>query len=145
MMQSCIGSFALTGKVHAWNKDAANNKFVNELIFLVFCVVPVYEISLFIDAIVLNSIEFWTGSSPMAGVDKVIDGGHGQQYHVKSNATGYDIELLGTGKQAQLLYDSVSRTWAITADGATMPLVQYDVNGNAHAALPTTAMYAAVK
>jgi hypothetical protein len=146
MMQSCIGSFALTEKVYEWNKSAANNKFVNELVFLVFCAVPVYEISLFIDAIVLNSIEFWAGKSPMASVDKVIDGEHGQQYHVKSNASGYDIELLGTGKRAQLLYDSTGRTWAITADGKTTPLVQYDAHGIAHAALPMSlAMYAAVK
>ncbi|MDR2906935.1 MAG: DUF3332 domain-containing protein, partial [Bacteroidales bacterium] len=55
LFQSCIGSFKLTGKVYEWNKSLGN-KWMNELVFLVFCVVPVYEISVFVDAVILNLI-----------------------------------------------------------------------------------------
>ncbi len=32
---SCIGSFSLTNNVLNWNKSATDNKFINELIFIV--------------------------------------------------------------------------------------------------------------
>ena len=72
-LSSCIGSFSLTKKVHEWNQNLGN-KFVNELVFIAFCIVPVYEVAAFIDAIVINSIEFWSGSNPVAQGKKVIDG-----------------------------------------------------------------------
>ena len=45
---SCIGSFALFNKLLAWNKTI-NNKFVNELVFFAFWVVPVYEVAALAD------------------------------------------------------------------------------------------------
>ena len=59
----CYGSFELVKKVHKFN-GTLGNKFVNELGFLVMNIVPVYGVAAFIDAIVLNSIEFWTGRNP---------------------------------------------------------------------------------
>ena len=61
----CLGSFNLTKKVYNWNKSVGD-KFVNELVFIAFLIVPVYSISLFIDGIILNSLEFWTGNNPVA-------------------------------------------------------------------------------
>ena len=59
-MSSCIGSFGLFNKLLSWNKGISN-KFVNEVVF--FILTPVYGITYFIDAVVLNSVEFWTGSN----------------------------------------------------------------------------------
>jgi hypothetical protein len=128
---SCIGSFALTNQVYGWNKTVTNQKFVNELVFLLFCIVPVYEVSLFIDGILLNSIEFWTGNSPMANVDTTIKGNKGE-YHVKSTVNGYDVELLSTGEKAQFLFDANSKTWSLSTNDQVLPLVQYNDKGVAH-------------
>ncbi|RKH03595.1 DUF3332 domain-containing protein [Corallococcus sp. CA053C] len=65
----CFGSFKLTQKIWQFNKGISGNKFVQWLVFLVFVVVPVYEIGAFVDAIVVNSIEFWTGSNPVSSVE----------------------------------------------------------------------------
>jgi hypothetical protein len=59
----CYGSFELVKKVHKFN-GKLGNKFVNELGFLVMNIIPVYGVAAFIDAVVLNSIEFWTGRNP---------------------------------------------------------------------------------
>ena len=59
----CYGSFELVKKVHKFN-GTLGNKFVNELGFLVMNIVPVYGVAAFIDAVVLNTIEFWTGRNP---------------------------------------------------------------------------------
>jgi hypothetical protein len=63
----CIGSFGLFNKVLDWNKHLSGNKFVNWLVFALFFVVQVYELTLVFDIFINNSIEFWTGSSLIAG------------------------------------------------------------------------------
>ena len=73
-MVGCYGSFSLVNKVHKFN-GTLGNKFVNELGFLVMMIVPVYSVAGFIDAVVLNTIEFWTGRNPMMtenGTQRVI-------------------------------------------------------------------------
>jgi hypothetical protein len=61
----CFGSFNLTRKLWGWNKGVSDEKFVRELVFLGLNVVPVYSIAGFIDVVVTNSIEFWTGKNPI--------------------------------------------------------------------------------
>ena len=56
-MSSCIGKFALTNKLLTWNRTIGN-KFVNELVFFAFWILPVYEVSALADILVINSIEF---------------------------------------------------------------------------------------
>jgi hypothetical protein len=61
----CFGSFGLTKKVYNVNKSVGD-KFLNTIVFWVFCIIPVYEVAAFIDAVIFNLIEFWTGSNPIA-------------------------------------------------------------------------------
>ena len=70
-LSSCIGSFCLTNNVLDWNKRATDNKFVNELIFIVIS--PAYAVCSVADLFVLNSIEFWTGEKVIANVGKTKD------------------------------------------------------------------------
>ncbi len=65
---SCYGSFALTKKVHWWNGAASSNKFVQWLVFVGLNVIPIYGLAVVVDALVVNSLEFWTGSNPVKGV-----------------------------------------------------------------------------
>lgn len=62
---ACIGSFSLTRGLLSWNQSLGH-KFVNWLVFLAFVIIPVYGIAILADALVFNSLEFWTGSNPMA-------------------------------------------------------------------------------
>ena len=50
---SCIGKFQLTRNLLDWNNHISS-KFVNELVFLALCIVPVYEVSALADLLVLN-------------------------------------------------------------------------------------------
>ncbi|MCK9408626.1 MAG: DUF3332 family protein [Bacteriovoracaceae bacterium] len=72
MSVGCYGSFALTKKVYNWN-GSLGNKWVIEIVYLVISY-PVYGVAGFIDSVILNSIEFWTGSNPMSSVLKSEDG-----------------------------------------------------------------------
>ena len=61
----CYGSFNLIKKVYKFN-GSVGDKWVNELVFLVMNIVPVYGAAGFIDAVILNTIEFWSGSNPVS-------------------------------------------------------------------------------
>ena len=60
----CTGSFNLTRKVYHWHRSQSD-KWADEFGFLVCALLPIYGISTFADAIVFNSIEFWTGKNPV--------------------------------------------------------------------------------
>jgi hypothetical protein len=64
----CFGQFKLTQKIWQFNKGVSGEKFVQWLVFLVFVIVPVYELGALIDALILNSLEFWTGNNPVSGI-----------------------------------------------------------------------------
>jgi hypothetical protein len=62
----CFGSFGLTSMLYDWNAGV-DNKWLRWLLFLAIGVIlPVYGITLIVDALVLNSLEFWTGSNPVS-------------------------------------------------------------------------------
>ena len=60
----CTGSFNLTKKLYNWH-HSNTDKWSDEFGFLVCALLPIYGISTFADAIVFNSIEFWTGKNPV--------------------------------------------------------------------------------
>ena len=44
LFSSCVGSFGLFNRLTTWNQSLGN-KFVNELVFLAFNIVPVYGVA----------------------------------------------------------------------------------------------------
>lgn len=108
---SCIGSFTLTKRVLAWNKQVGN-KFINELVFFAFWFLPVYEVTALSDILVLNSIEFWSGSNPMEEASvKAIDTDHGR-YLIKGDKNGYEIVCETTGETTRLNFNIKTQTWS---------------------------------
>lgn len=68
VLTACTGSFTLTKKVHKFNRDF-QNKWVEEVVFIAFVIVPVYGVATLGDALIFNSLEFWTGDNPVASTD----------------------------------------------------------------------------
>ena len=112
---SCIGKFQLTNNLLAWNKTVSN-KFVNELVFIALCIVPVYEISALADILVLNSIEFWSGSNPLAMGTRVIDGKDGR-YLVECDGKGYTITSEEDKSVVRLDFIDETDTWTVSIPG----------------------------
>ncbi len=136
---SCIGSFSLTNKVLSWN-GGVGNKFVNELVFIAFHIIPVYEATVFVDLIVLNSIEFWTGSSPIAQEStQEVKGENGDIYLVKTDKDGYTITNTADNSTIGFVFDSNDNSWSLSANGETTKFMTFvddnhvkmaGVNGN---------------
>ena len=111
-LSSCIGSFGLTNKVLDWNKGATDNKFINELIFLVIS--PAYAVCSVADLFVLNTIEFWTGDKVVANVGKTknVTGKDGRLYAIKTLFSTRRTRAGHTARMAISVSSSVSTRMA---------------------------------
>lgn len=137
LFSSCIGSFKLWHSLKDWNQGVGN-KFVNELIFIAFHIVPVYEVAALADLLVLNSIEFWSGSSPSVastGEVKTVQGENGE-YLVKTNKDGYSITKKGEDRSVDLVYDKETDTWSASNDGQSFELLKMNEDGTVTIHLP---------
>ena len=114
---SCIGSFSLTNRLLGWNRHVGN-KFLNELVFFAFWVLPVYEVTGLADLLVLNSIEFWSGRNPMGDTAATeVEASNGDRVRITPDAEGYDLVNLTTDEQMRLEYDADIDGWAVEYDG----------------------------
>lgn len=117
LQTGCFGEFALVRKVYAFNQDISN-KFVRTLVFYGLNIIPVYSIAGTIDFYILNLIEFWTGSNPMA----LQDGESEQQlitmdgvtYLVTATNKGFSALPLGAdiASTTYLEFDQMAQTWS---------------------------------
>lgn len=114
-LSSCIGSFSLTRQVIDWNKQVGS-KFINEVVFFALWVVPVYEVTFLCDVLVINSIEFWSGTNPLTASTKVIESEQGR-YLIACDGRGYTVTFEPTGQSVRLEF--ADDTWSVvTEDGA---------------------------
>lgn len=126
LFSSCIGSFGLANKLLDWNRNI-DNKFVNELVFIAFWIVPVYEISVLADVLILNSIEFWSGTNPVAdaGTVKTIETKDGT-YAIETKKDGYRIQKEGEEKAVDLVFNETDQSWSVEANGETTKLLKFE-------------------
>lgn len=136
LFTSCIGSFGLFNKLLDWNKTI-DSKFVNELVFIAFCIVPVYEIAALADILVINSIEFWSGSNPVAdaGDVKTINTENGV-YTVETKTDGYHIQKADQEKGIDLVFDKTDRSWSVEMEGEKTKLLQFESDDDVVMYLP---------
>lgn len=127
VLSSCIGSFRLTNNIKDWN-EGLGNKFVNELVFIALHIVPVYEIAMLVDGVVLNSIEFWTGNNLVAepGETKIVKNSQGQDVQVTALENGYTISNGDTAMN--LLFDAENQIWSAEYNNQVTDLVK--LNGD---------------
>ncbi len=139
---SCIGSFSLTSSLHSWNSNVGS-KIVNELVFLAMVIIPVYEVTIFVDGIVLNTIEFWSGENPMAMQDGETDTKivrqNGVKYRVTASKNRFDFEQLKgseKGTKGSLVYNPETQSWSYEGENQSFKLVEMADNGTANVFLP---------
>lgn len=114
-MTGCYGPFRLTNKLHTWNGQVSQKKFVNELVFLAMCIIPAYEICLLGDGLILNSIEWWGGRNPISMKDGQIEESKivhaGQEYKVIKSKNRMDIIALATDERVEFRYFPEEQAW----------------------------------
>lgn len=104
-LTGCLGdsnkkadTFACIKTVHKYNTgEISQNKWVNEVLFIIpggIC----YGIGGFLDVIVFNSIQFWTGENPLLAQDV-----NGVEYQIAKTDTGVRVTNLSTNETADVV------------------------------------------
>jgi hypothetical protein len=96
----CYGSFGLTKKIYGWN-GTFSNIVVKEIIFLALVIIPVYGLAIFVDAVILNILEFLTGHPVIASKDL----GEGRAMAMQKLTDGtVRVELAESGKAPRVFH-----------------------------------------
>ena len=127
---SCIGSFSLFNNYADWQCHMSGNKFVNAVVG--FVLMPIVgSVCLFVDSVVLNTIEFWSGDNPVAsnaGKTQQVMGSDGRYYAVKTLKDGYEVTA-PTGEVSVFKYDKQTDSWSLTQQGVTRELFRFNADG----------------
>lgn len=129
-LAGCYGNFPLTRKVYDFNSNFGD-KWMNELMFLVLNFVPVYEVAAFADAVIFNTIEFWTGSNPMAmnSGEEIIKYAHqdGKDLMITIRQNQVLVEDLNQpGSLYELSYKPFEKSWYYSDENTTIKLAKID-------------------
>jgi hypothetical protein len=111
-----------------------SNKYVNGIVG--FILQPIVGgICLFVDSVVLNTIEFWTGSNPMAaGQVKTVMGQDGRYYAIKTLKNGYEVKS-PTGEKTLFIHNDQNDSWSMTQNGITKEIIRFNADGTIQATL----------
>lgn len=131
LLANCYGSFTLTRKIYNWNGDL-ENKFLRSAMFWVLTIVPVYEAGAFVDAVLLNTIEFWMGENPVSlngkeQIEKTVRA-NGKLYNVavgQSQIRIRETEGPHAGKEITLVFDETLRAWFLKSESGLQRIVTF--------------------
>ena len=131
LFSSCfVGQFGLFNKYVDWQTNMTNNKYVNAII--AFVIGPIVSsVCLLVDTIVLNTVEFWSGSNPVAsniGKTQQVLGSDGRYYAVTTLKDGYDVKA-PTGEVTHLIHHAEDDSWWVEQDGVQQKLFRYNADG----------------
>lgn len=135
LTSSCVGSFSLFNRVAKWNTHATSSKFLNEIIFILIS--PAYAVCAVADVLVLNTIEFWSGSNPMAqkvGTVQEVTGKDGLIYAVKTLRNGYEVTS-PNGEVVSFIYDKKTNSWSQEQNGKKVEIFRFNDDGTIQARL----------
>ena len=125
LLSSCIGSFGLTSRLKNWN-DGLGSNWANEIVFVCLHIIPVYELSIFADILVINSIEFWTGSNPLASnvcETNIVKNTAGEDIQITTTENGYNLS--NGDQEMQLVFDEAEKTWSAVYGGESVKLMKF--------------------
>ena len=130
LFSSCIGSFSLFNKYAKWQRTMTNNKFVNAIVG--FFLMPIVgSITMFVDWVVLKTIEFWSGDNPVAaniGKTQNVTGQDGRIYAVKTLKDGYKVTA-PDGVVTLFTYNKAENSWSMTQNGQTREIFRFTEDG----------------
>ena len=130
VFSSCIGSFSLFNSYAKWQCHMTSNKFVNAIVG--FFLMPIVgSITMVVDWLVLNTIEFWSGDNPVAsniGKTQNVKGQDGRIYAVKTLKDGYKVTA-PDGVVTLFTYNKAENSWSMTQNGQTREIFRFTEDG----------------
>ncbi len=107
---ACFGKFELTRKIYRYNQKVSSDKWVRWLVFLVLAIIPIYGIGMLVDVLFANSVEFWSGSNPVAaGTTKTVNGPDGSYARATKLENGSVLLEACDGRGSRYAYTAVPK------------------------------------
>ncbi|MEM9025072.1 MAG: DUF3332 family protein, partial [Bacteroidota bacterium] len=128
----CYGEFLLVKKVYEFNGTIGGNDQASRVLQSILMVIgsPIYALSAGLDALIFNSVEFWSGSNPLAMKEGEQEQQtvciEGRTVQITATANRFDMVELRDGQpvdHAVLTYDPARATWQTEQDGAMVDLL----------------------
>ncbi|WDE96142.1 DUF3332 family protein [Lentisphaera profundi] len=69
----CMGHNGMTSNVVRFNLEATEHRWGREGWFLGLWLTLIYPVSIILDLLIFNSVEFWTGENPINGRSPLVD------------------------------------------------------------------------
>ncbi|KAA3648894.1 MAG: DUF3332 domain-containing protein [Bacteroidetes bacterium] len=133
----CFGSFELTRKVWEFNESTFENKFLKTLMFYVMNIIPVYGVAGFLDTVIFNLIEFWSGSNPIAMAEGEIEVQYakmdGENYKITATKNKMVFQQLKDGAlidQGEMVFSEEESTWNFVKNGESHNLITVNIESN---------------
>ncbi|MDD3049998.1 MAG: DUF3332 domain-containing protein [Candidatus Cloacimonetes bacterium] len=130
LLAGCYGNFSLTRKVYQFNGEMGDGV-LQTVVFWAFCIIPVYSIASFLDAVVFNTLEFWTGTNPIAMQEgeteiRYVESEKGT-YQITASQNRFDIVKIdgeNAGETLALVYSPENKTWSMENDDTSSVFAQ---------------------
>ncbi len=122
-LSGCFGSFTLTKKVYKFNKGIGAEP-IQTLAMWAMEIIPVYEFAVGIDAVILNTLEYWTGKNPLAMNDNQQEIKYytekGIDYKIITAQNRIDVyEANNSSNHLAYIYNPSNETWSLSKNGQT--------------------------
>jgi hypothetical protein len=121
-LQGCYGKMSLTKKVYKLNGDISD-KHLRSFVTWIFVLAPVYTATVLADFILFNTIEFWSGTNPIASGEKNFQYSEsGQTYKVNARKSGDTITYRINHYSGDTYVDTLSINWDTRSGNSTATL-----------------------
>ena len=130
---SCIGSFALFNRYEKWQCNMTDVKIVNGIVGLILQPIA-GSLCLFTDSLILNTIEFWSGTNPLTSSTQFVTGSDGRNYVVQTIRKGYRITD-PDGNVTVFVHDAKTDSWSIKQGNLSLELFRFNEDGTIQAHL----------
>lgn len=128
LQTACMGSFKLLKMIYNWNEKATDIKIVNNVLFWILNIIPVYSIAVFLDAVIFNLVEFWTGSNPLAMQkgevkEKYVLSPSGDMFRFRATQNRLEV-FKNNSSEMSLDYRPGDKIWSATGSGKTIAIAK---------------------
>jgi len=119
-LTGCFGNFAATRKVYEFN-ESFGDKWMNQVLFWVMNIVPVYKVATFADVVLFNTVEFWTGINPIAmnPSEEIIRYAHQEGKTLKISIRHNQIiveDMENPAEELKISYKALDKSWYYHSD-----------------------------
>ncbi|MCU0848965.1 MAG: DUF3332 domain-containing protein [Spirochaetes bacterium] len=134
----CYGQFALWHKLHKWN-GTISEKWPRSVVHFVLWFIPVYGLCMFVDFLILNTVEFWSGSNPMAMApgerETRIVKYNGEDFEITATRNRFDIKQLSgidSGRTIAMIYNTNEESWSVESEGVKAKVMKLSESDEDH-------------